>query len=456
VEDPQRREQAGLQPSRGTSGNLRPHEHPGRQPNEHSHTGYARLIAQHICCTDDCATDSARQFLSASSPGDKYKLFLRGTQLQQLSEEYETCRQNISTTYKLLEKKKAALPDLREAYNSAQSKWKDAQAAREQRNKVDTLKREIAWAHVNEKGLELEAKLVVVQKLERQIPQAEEKLAASKAKYAEIEEEVVQAGKAVEDYGTAEEVEARRRSVVEELNELKVNLKTLQTERRGMNEDFKRLDGLIAQYDADIQRETRKLADREAGRQEELRARLEEAHQRYKESEQATIAAHAKVTEQEEAVQRINHAGAAVGREIDDARRDMDQCQTQLNQARTAVNNEFAAYGSGMKNALGAIAAARWQGETPIGPFGRYVKVRDPKWTDLVRGVLGPRMMMFVVTDARDRNALKRILDQNNLRLSCRTVIVTPHAHAPHAATLVLSSRRVTTSISVQASPLST
>jgi hypothetical protein len=109
--------------------------------------------------------DAARQFLSASHPADKYKVswsphpvslahvhasqfFLRGTQLSQLSEEYDTCLDNINQTKKVLHQKKQVLPDLRATFKEASVRFEEASKAREQRFKVDELKKELAWAHV--------------------------------------------------------------------------------------------------------------------------------------------------------------------------------------------------------------------------------------------------------------------------------------------------------------------
>ncbi|KAF8157851.1 P-loop containing nucleoside triphosphate hydrolase protein [Crassisporium funariophilum] len=118
--------------------------------------------------------DAARQFLSASAPGDKYKFFLRGTQLSQLSEEYEMCMDNITQTAKLLTVKKEALPDLRARFRESTMRYEEAAKAREQKQKADDLKKELAWSHVAAKEQEMSQKIQEAAKMARRLPKIEE------------------------------------------------------------------------------------------------------------------------------------------------------------------------------------------------------------------------------------------------------------------------------------------
>ncbi|KAI0771145.1 hypothetical protein BD413DRAFT_492998 [Trametes elegans] len=60
------------------------------------------------------------------------------------------------------------------------------------------------------------------------------------------------------------------------------------------------------------------------------------------------------------------------------------------------------------------IKRMRWHGQPPVGPFGLYVKVKDPEqWGNLFRIVIGSAMSSFAITDARDRPALAQLLKQS-------------------------------------------
>ena len=80
------------------------------------------------------------------------QFFLKGTQLSQLSEEYQTCMDNVQRMHNIIGAKRGVIEDLRTAYEEAASRFTEASKARDLRHKVDSLKKELAWAHVAAKG----------------------------------------------------------------------------------------------------------------------------------------------------------------------------------------------------------------------------------------------------------------------------------------------------------------
>lgn len=79
------------------------------------------------------------------------QFFLRGTQLQQLSDEYELIDANINTTNIILNRKAGDLPDLKQALDVAQREYDDGLKAQELRGRQARLRIELAWAHCDEK-----------------------------------------------------------------------------------------------------------------------------------------------------------------------------------------------------------------------------------------------------------------------------------------------------------------
>lgn len=85
--------------------------------------------------------------------------------MSQLSDEYDTCLENITQTAKVLAQKREAIPDLKTAFKEATVRFEEAAKAREQRHKADELKKELAWAHVATKQEELTKKIQDAAKL---------------------------------------------------------------------------------------------------------------------------------------------------------------------------------------------------------------------------------------------------------------------------------------------------
>jgi hypothetical protein len=92
--------------------------------------------------------------LSSLYLSDAYfiQLFLRGTHLKQLWDEYSLTGANIELTKQILGQKAGDLPVLKERLETARNEYKEALKAQGLREKQSRLRAELAWAHVYEKG----------------------------------------------------------------------------------------------------------------------------------------------------------------------------------------------------------------------------------------------------------------------------------------------------------------
>lgn len=84
------------------------------------------------------------------------------------------CLGNVYQTAKLLSVKKEALPDLKARLHEVTARYEEAAKAREQKKKVDDLKKELAWSHVAAKEAEMVKAVQDAAKLARRLPRIEE------------------------------------------------------------------------------------------------------------------------------------------------------------------------------------------------------------------------------------------------------------------------------------------
>jgi hypothetical protein len=72
--------------------------------------------------------------------------------------------------------KKEALPDLRARFREQTLRYEEAAKAREQKQKADDLKKELAWSHVSAKEEEMTKKIEEAAKQGRRLPKIEENI----------------------------------------------------------------------------------------------------------------------------------------------------------------------------------------------------------------------------------------------------------------------------------------
>lgn len=69
----------------------------------------------------------------------------------------------------------------------------------------------------------------------------------------------------------------------------------------------------------------------------------------------------------------------------------------------------YAPYGNNIAAFVQEVSRRRWQGQTPIGPLGVGVKLKDPRYGEVVRSHLGSILSSFAVTKASDANTLRQM-----------------------------------------------
>jgi chromosome segregation ATPase len=260
----------------------------------------------------------------------------------------------------------------------------------------------------------MEQKTRAVAEIVHRIPRTERHRDRAQAEVDQATTEVAQSEQEHTDFGTPEDLTKRRQEVSDELKHNDREIARLERDIKSMNVEMTEWKKVIERCEEDITREMAKLAAKEAGRQQELEDRLQAAYTALKGAEEEMRAIQERQAEHRRETDQIKLEGQRAGDEVTSLRQQLDDLRTTIDRAQRSQTHPLAAYGEGMGQALDNIKSARWHGDVPLGPFGLHVKIRDQRWANVIRSRLGPSMFSFLVTDARDRVQLKRILD------SCR------------------------------------
>ncbi|KAI0357379.1 P-loop containing nucleoside triphosphate hydrolase protein [Trametes cingulata] len=361
--------------------------------------------------------DSARQFLSASTATDKYKFFLKGTQLSQLSEEYQTCMENISQTSKVLKRKAEVLPDLKEAVVEARARYEEARKAVEQKNKADELRRELAWAHVKSKEDELTQQLTEVARIKHRVDKCEEQVRDAEANRLACNEKVTKLEDELDALGDVDNLTRRREELGVQIKANKQKLSELRNDERAILESKAGVDATIAELERKIQDEQTRLETRSKEKRDRATRQLDELNAKLADDEKKLK----EVSQERHRLMAEADSAKTEGMRLEDEKKDLRnrivECDEQIRRCSELETSTLARFGNQMDRLLSQIENRRWYGRPPVGPFGKYVTVKDPeRWGRLLRVVIGNAMSSFAITDARDRPALAQLLKETNNR----------------------------------------
>ena len=165
--------------------------------------------------------DMARQFLNSSTPYDKYKFFMKGTQLEHLDGDYLIVEQNLDTIDQDLWKKQEDLKVFEDRAQKAKNLLALSERQDTLRDRIHRLGEMMAWVQVEEQ----EERLTV---FNRKLSRTDEKIAASEMKAAGLSQAFSQTEQSSENANRA-------------LEETSNTLAPLQEEKNQMKEEFDNL-----------------------------------------------------------------------------------------------------------------------------------------------------------------------------------------------------------------------
>ena len=165
--------------------------------------------------------DMARQFLNSSTPHEKYKFFMKGTQLEHLDGDYLIVEQNLDTIDQDVWKKQDDLKVFEDEAQKAKNLLAISERQDTLRDKINHLSAMMVWVQVEEQ----EERLAV---FDRKLSRTDDQIAASEIKAAGFSQAFTQTEHLSEDADRA--LEASRNALV-----------PLQEEKNQMKEDFDRL-----------------------------------------------------------------------------------------------------------------------------------------------------------------------------------------------------------------------
>lgn len=178
-----------------------------------------------------------------------------------------------------------------------------------------------------------------------------------------------------------------------------------------MDTSLKSTNNQIKGYEERIAEETRRLEVNTQAKREETNRKLQVARDLVLAAEARQRQFNENLRLKRDELDKIGKEGADAENAMKAAQARVEHCNAMILSSKEQEQNNLAPYGRNIKGVQAQIAKMKWHGQTPVGPLGVHVNVKEPeKWAPLLRAQLGQYMMAFACTDPKDRPQLKKLL----------------------------------------------
>ncbi|XP_058603859.1 structural maintenance of chromosomes protein 6-like [Onychostoma macrolepis] len=361
--------------------------------------------------------EMSKHFLHSKGEGDKYKFFMKATQLDQMKEDYTYIMKTKTMTQNTVEKHRETLQELKRKYREKEERYKSLASLDEMQQKLDELKNQMAWALVAE--------------VEQEMKPMTERITAEEKATVKFDQKVEEwEGKVQEANGILGQLQDQLEGVTQRMQQLQPQCVELKSRAQARNRDLKAAEAGLHRKKTNL-RDLEKDKDQLNKRIRELKhsisqtnsadthARVEKMNHIQAELEQL----HFQDSTLAQQIDQFQQAGAAakdrlgkMSREKQDLLRAMESKQRDLAAMESSRDNQLCRFGQHMPALLKAIDEAHRRGQfrkKPVGPLGFCIRLRDPELGLAVECCLKALMSAFCCDNHADERELQRIMSRH-------------------------------------------
>lgn len=360
--------------------------------------------------------DSAKQFLNAAAPSQKYKMFLQGVQLEQLDNDYRLVAETMDTMEAKIKGQKLALESSKKRVERAKERANTAEKNKDLRNSEQKYLNQLAWGQVENEEQQLRELQEIVDQAQRNIEKAENTIESREQEYQKHHEAVERADDA------ARQLMDGMMPLKEQELEMKANCDAANQEVANMHQEYRQIRDFltaskqkVAKIEKDIAAERQRIENSNGGAHAEKMADLTAAQQR------ASEARRNMVESADDSQLQDSHQKSL--REYEDSKAplrqkqsEIERCQERLSSISRDAGAQMAGFDQKIPRLLNMIKNDQGFSETPVGPIGLHVKLIKPVWSNAIERSIGNTLNGFVVTSKADQQRLSNMMRQINLQ----------------------------------------
>ncbi|KAI0388650.1 P-loop containing nucleoside triphosphate hydrolase protein [Xylariaceae sp. FL0594] len=367
--------------------------------------------------------DNARQFLNSAPPAQKYTYFIRGTQLEQLDDDYKVVTDYLETQRSKLAQLEENLASIRKKYEKAVKLRDSVSKAAEMRSKSRTLMRQLAWAQVQEEEEILRQKEQDVAAAEENITRVQQVIAEKAGVLQSLDErvELAKAGLAteVEEETRVAEAEAEAK---ERFEEARNKLAQLHSQERQLHVSLGAADKAVKKAEENVAKEEKRLEEANGGAVTALRRQQDALREALEKIEEAIKSHEPGLKPLEKARDEAIEKAKGPSKAVVEKRQEIQTAESSLRSLQQDRQDPLDAYDPNMRQLLNMIDGDKGFAQKPIGPLGTYVQLTKRQWMPILNTHLHSTLSGFIVGNKADEARLTS--HAQRLRMSVPTIFI--------------------------------
>lgn len=359
--------------------------------------------------------DMARQFLNHSTPKDKYKFFLAGTQLETLHRDYQQIEASLDLMNSREDITKEIIASKRKEMEELVAKAKRAGSLEQMRRRERELEAQAAWAQVEEEEAGLHEAEAELRKLDTLIEKRTTEANDASVAFERADAAVTGAQEDVTEKVT--QVEPKQQAAQEcseTFQAVRQRMLNLQSDERKAQGDIKMKRKQAAQYEAEIAQLRQRQAEADDGIHAEKQRELEEAKASSEQKAEQYAAHGASLPDVQNQLRDASRELENADRKVEDAQKEERRIEATIRNLGGDRRDWAAAYQQPdkLRNLLRAISnETRFRdAENVTGPLGRHVKLVEADWGYILEKQFGSALNAFVVTSKPDQTILLELM----------------------------------------------
>uniref|UniRef100_A0A8D2PKM3 Structural maintenance of chromosomes protein 6 n=1 Tax=Zosterops lateralis melanops TaxID=1220523 RepID=A0A8D2PKM3_ZOSLA len=355
--------------------------------------------------------EMSKQFLQTKNEGDKYKFFMKATQLEQMKEDYSVIGKTKKNIHVQIEQGEERLEELKKHYLEKKEVFKSIAFVNDMQSRLKDLKHQMAWAVVNVSEMEKEIELLeedvraeegnteFLQKVE----ECQAKVNEAEKKYKAIQDKLITVSEEAQALhpqciSLKAEVQAKRKAIV--YNRSKTELKRLEKDSQQLSKRIEELKNCANQVS-----EPEKL---------ERQRRIAYLREQLKTFHDEEIMIGQQVDQFQQAISKCWEEHSRLG-ERSEVQQALDAQQKQLRDLKDSKTNTLKRFGPHIPAFIEAVEVAYRQKQfkkKPLGPLGALIHPKDPELILAIESCLKGLLQAFCCDNHSDERTLQLLMSK--------------------------------------------